>query len=462
LGSDTQTLTYDAASRIVGTTHTNPANNRNYAYDALNRLTNQSDSTSYRVWDYDANGNRISEQSGATVYPYTIDTNSNRLLNVTGPVAKTYTYDAAGNPLDDGARTFTWNAAGRLTQTTISGSDTLYQYNGSGERVNKGTSGNSKTFFIFDPAGRLVGDYLENQATPQTGDWLLGQETVWFGNIPVAVIKQASPTDPVLVYMIHADHLNTPRVIVDSTNIPVWNWQNQNAFGNNSSNEDPDSDSNLFEYNLRFAGQYFDTETSLHYNYYRDYESATGRYLSSDPIGLAGGINTYGYALQNPLSFTDPDGLLPDIFADLLLISLDLISYAYNKYRGCDTSVDEASLAANVTGLFTPGVTGLGLGVRATGKVAKGSGKSRNKPPEPLKEAEGRPHSIIEKPGKGGQYTTHNGDGTWKQYRGSGQDHGGIPRPNVKEAGKNVTPDGHEFIDKGHVRPPRSDEIPGG
>lgn len=90
----------------------------------------------------------------------------------------------------------------------------------------------------------------------------------------------------------------------------------------------------------------------------------------------------------------------------------------------------------------------------------QGSKKSRNKPPEPLPEAEGRPHSIIEKPGKDGQYTTHNGDGTWKQYRGSGQEHGGIPRPNVKEAGKNVTPDGREIIDKGRVRPPSADEIP--
>ena len=79
-----------------------------------------------------------------------------------------------------------------------------------------------------------------------------------------------------------------------------------------------------------------------------------------------------------------------------------------------------------------------------------------------MKEAEGRPHSIIERPGTDGQYTTHYGDGTWKQYRGSGQDHGGIPRPNVKEAGTNDTPDGREFVDKGRVRPPRPDEMPGG
>lgn len=97
------------------------------------------------------------------------------------------------------------------------------------------------------------------------------------------------------------------------------------------------------------------------------------------------------------------------------------------------------------------------------GSDIKGSPrKGRNKPPEPLPEAEGRPHSIIERPGKDGQYTTHNGDGTWKQYRGAGQDHGGIPRPNVKEAGKNTTPDGREIIDKGRVRPARPDEIPRG
>jgi RHS repeat-associated protein len=321
LGADIQTLTYDAASRIVNTTHTNPIYNRTYEYDANDRLIRQTDTTTTKLWGYDANSNRTSEQSGATVYPYTIDTNSNRLLSVAGPVAKTYTYDAAGNPLGDGARTFTWNAAGRLTQITISGSDTLHQYNGSGERVNKGLSGASHTFFLFDPAARLIGDYLENQSTQQTGDWLLGQETVWFGNIPVAVIKQVSPTDPIQVYMIHTDHLNTPRVIVDSTNTPVWLWRNQNAFGDNSPNEDPDGDSNLFTYNLRFAGQYFDTETGLHYNFFRDYEPATGRYLSSDPIGLAGGLNTYGYVSGNPLWFVDPDGLNPRLIYEVIIKS---------------------------------------------------------------------------------------------------------------------------------------------
>ena len=61
--------------------------------------------------------------------------------------------------------------------------------------------------------------------------------------------------------------------------------------------------------NLRFPGQYFDVETGLHYNYYRDYNPVIGRYIESDPIGLLGGINPFLYALDNPGIFVDPFGL---------------------------------------------------------------------------------------------------------------------------------------------------------
>jgi RHS repeat-associated protein len=127
-------------------------------------------------------------------------------------------------------------------------------------------------------------------------------------SLPVFVRVSDRDPGPVVpvpgqAYYIQSDHLNTPRVITHQSNDVVWEWDNSDPFGNNI----PTS-SNGFEFNLRFPGQYFDRETGLHYNYFRDYDPATGRYVQSDPIGLAGGINTYAYVNGNPLTFVDPDG----------------------------------------------------------------------------------------------------------------------------------------------------------
>jgi RHS repeat-associated protein len=74
-------------------------------------------------------------------------------------------------------------------------------------------------------------------------------------------------------------------------------------------NEDVDGNSQLFTMPLRHPGQYYDVESGLFYNYFRDYDPASGRYVESDPIGLAGGLNTYGYVGGNPLWWRDPLGL---------------------------------------------------------------------------------------------------------------------------------------------------------
>jgi RHS repeat-associated protein len=112
------------------------------------------------------------------------------------------------------------------------------------------------------------------------------------------------------VYYIYPDHLNTPRLVTDEQNNTVWrNLPTTEPFGNSPPETDPNNTGTTFEFNLRFPGQYADKETNSNYNFFRDYDPSAGRYIQSDPIGLAGGINGYVYVLNNPLSYTDPNGL---------------------------------------------------------------------------------------------------------------------------------------------------------
>ncbi len=112
------------------------------------------------------------------------------------------------------------------------------------------------------------------------------------------------------IYYLHSDQLNTPRVATDEQNRIVWrNAPLGEPFGTAAPEEDPDGDGVRFTLNLRFPGQYFDKETNLHYNYFRDYDPSTGRYVEADPIGLKAGPNVYTYVGGNPVSRIDPKGL---------------------------------------------------------------------------------------------------------------------------------------------------------
>ncbi len=146
------------------------------------------------------------------------------------------------------------------------------------------------------------------------------------------------------LYFIHPDHLNTPRLIADAAGATVWRWDQQEPFGNDTPNGDPNSTGTTFDFPLRFPGQYADRETNLHYNYYRDYDPAIGRYTESDPIGLAGGINTYAYAYNSPTMYTDPTGLF-----------VPLIIPGVCAAGGCEAAGAALAAAVDLVGSSTSG-----------------------------------------------------------------------------------------------------------
>jgi len=288
LAADTRTLGYNNVSELI--TLDDTRHDLDFDYDALGRLFDFDAlglaPLASQDFSYDANGNRQSFTEGSS-YAYTVTPNTNRVATVAGPAPKTYLYDAAGNITSDGSTTYTYDDRGRM----VTAGTATYTFNGLGQRVKKDNG--TVTLFAYDEAGNLIGEY-DSLGNPI-------REHVWFDGAPVAVIVGSD------VHYVHTDHLGTPRAITDSGTV-IWRWESD-PFGSTLAQEDPDGDLTLFTYNLRFPGQYYDSESGLHYNYFRTYDPSTGRYLESDPIGLEGGLNSYGYVDGNPLALTDPYGL---------------------------------------------------------------------------------------------------------------------------------------------------------
>jgi RHS repeat-associated protein len=292
-----KTYAYDDAFRITGITDADdPTLSQTYSYDLLDRLTGATGTSLNQSWTYDPNGNRLT-QSGAQASTYTIAAANNRITSISGSLTRSYSYDAVGNTTADGMATYTYDDAGRMVSATKASVTAIYKLNALGQRVRKTISA-VNTYFVYDEAGHLLGEY-DNSGN-------LIQETIWFGDTPVATIRPNGAG--VDLYYVHTDHLNTPRKITrPSDNAIVWRWDSD-PFGTTVPNQNP-SGVGIFVYNLRFPGQYADSETGLSYNYFRDYDPSTGRYVQSDPVGLDGGINTYAYVAGNPISLTDPEGL---------------------------------------------------------------------------------------------------------------------------------------------------------
>jgi RHS repeat-associated protein len=127
------------------------------------------------------------------------------------------------------------------------------------------------------------------------------------GIVAADAVKAVNTSEASRIFFIHTDHLNAPRVVLNSANQLRWRWLSD-PFGLLPPEDNPQG-LGVFSLNLRLPGQLYDIESNLHYNYFRDYNPSTGRYTTSDPIGLAGGINTYTYVGGNPVTRVDPTGL---------------------------------------------------------------------------------------------------------------------------------------------------------
>ena len=284
-----------------------------YGYDELDRLTQEEQAARRQAYAYDAVGNRV----GKTVTPLTngqaqnstsitlsYATNSNRLTQIDGQAVSS---DAAGNLTKDRAtRELEYDPQGRLAKVKISGSQVAeYRYNALGQRTHKLTSGGVTTF-LYGPDGQLLGETRYDAA----GVKLSSQYYLWLDSLPIGGLALTYNANGAVAsstrFYLHADHLNTPRLATNQAGEEIWRWASD-AFGEGDAISAPNS--GLQAINLRFPGQYFDSESGLHYNYFRDYDPETGRYVESDPIGLAGGVNTFGYVEGNPLVKTDPLGL---------------------------------------------------------------------------------------------------------------------------------------------------------
>ena len=290
---DNVSYSYDLNGNVLTRNPTTVSHS--YSYDVLDRIIGDTLDLNTTNYTYDANHNRLTANDGTQTTNYTVTNNSNRLASIN---TTSISYDANGNIIDDGSgRTYTYNDTNRLEQVVDNSVVTAtYTYNAAGQRKIKTTSSDTIVYH-YDLSGNVVSE------TTTAGSGI--KDYIWQGTDPVAQINAIVNDE---VTYLHADHLATPRLGTNSAGTITWRWESE-AFGNTSPDEDPDGDTINTTVNLRFLGQYFDIESELHYNYFRNYDPLTGRYTQSDPIGLFGGVNTYLYALANPAQYVDPYGL---------------------------------------------------------------------------------------------------------------------------------------------------------
>lgn len=193
------------------------------------------------------------------------------------------------------------------------GEETLatYAYDGLTHRIYKNTpKGETQYYYLnqqlvaeaFVPSSSSVQDYSNSWNEPPH----LTKRYLYDGILPVAMIDYSEDNLGKLYY-IHSDGAGQPFMLTDQSQKVVWLADNE-VFGHSR----PIIEN--IEFNLRLPGQYYDAESGLHQNLYRNYDPIAGHYLEPDVLGPVGNNETFGYANQNPRQFIDPLGLYMFVF----------------------------------------------------------------------------------------------------------------------------------------------------
>jgi RHS repeat-associated protein len=269
---------YDAAGRVTSA-NANTFNER-YIYDPadnfkrIDRLVASVSEDSRPEWQY-GKGNELLERDGVT-----------------------YEYDADGQLVSkrDGKveTRYEWNRFGQLVKAVLpDGAEWSYEYDAFFRRVTKSGPG-QRVSFVWD--GDVVlhetKSYQEKHASV---DWEFDPR----GFAPVGRLSDGNQQVCV------TDIAGVPREVISRNGEVAWS-ASFTTFGRGES-----ALASTIDCPIRFGGQWFDAETGLHYNRFRFYDPAAGRFISSDPVGLSGGLSLYAFP-SNPFAYWDPYGLTAD------------------------------------------------------------------------------------------------------------------------------------------------------
>ena len=321
----------------------------NYGYDTLDRLTtatytNQTTPQTNETYTYDPVANRITDHRTTAAWTY----NENNQLETADGIS--YTYDDNGNTTNQTdangstgspqARNYVYDTDNRLIEVRDGGNTLIaaYSYDPSGRRLSKDT-GTQKTYYFYNAEGLIAEADAAGQVTRSYG-YAPGST---FTTNPLWVKATAMGSQTQSYYYYQNDHLGTPMKLLNQSGVVVWS-ATYDSFG--KATIDPAS---TVTNNLRFPGQYYDAETGLHYNWFRYYDPGPGRYVTSDPIGLWGGINMYTYVRGNPISYVDPMGLDVDLqIRPPSMLTLTTVS-ALRRDTTLDQAVSDGALTRNFT-----------------------------------------------------------------------------------------------------------------